>query len=128
MRKKILLVEDSAILREGINNMLSSSGKAEIDDFAVSQQDAISLLEHKQYDLMIVDIELAEGNGFEVVKHTLSDAYPHEPPVFVMLTNNAFKYYRDFARSLGIKYFFDKSMEFDLAIEKIEALASQQSE
>ena len=124
MKKKILLVEDSPILREGINNMLAAE-EISIDDFAISQQEAISLLDNKQYDMMIVDIELTQGNGFEVVKHTLSKDYPYKPPVFIMLTNNAFKYYRDFARSLGIDYFFDKSMEFDLAIEKIESLALQ---
>lgn len=125
MKKKILLVEDSPILREGINNMLASSDEVSIDDFAVSQQDAISLLDNKQYDMMIVDIQLAQGNGFEVVKHTLAKDYPYKPPIFIMLTNNAYKYYRDFAKSLGIDYFFDKSMEFDLAIEKIESLALQ---
>lgn len=124
MKKKILLVEDSPILREGINNMLAAE-EISIDDFAVSAQEAISLLDNKQYDMMIVDIELTQGNGFEVVKHTLSKDYAYKPPVFIMLTNNAFKYYRDFAKSLGIDYFFDKSMEFDLAIEKIESLALQ---
>lgn len=124
MKKKILLVEDSPILREGINNMLAAE-EISIDDFAVSAQEAISLLDNKQYDMMIVDIELTQGNGFEVVKHTLSNDYHYKPPVFIMLTNNAFKHYRDFAKSLGIQYFFDKSMEFDLAIEKIESLALQ---
>ncbi len=124
MKKKILLVEDSAILREGINNMLAAEDIS-IDDFAVSQQEAISLLDKKQYDVMIVDIELTQGNGFEVVKHALSNDYPYKRPTFIMLTNNAYKHYRDFAKKLGIDYFYDKSMEFDLAIEKIELLALQ---
>jgi len=120
MIKQILLVEDSALLRESIKGMLSDFQNISVEDFATTQQDAISLLDKKQYDMMIVDIELLQGNGFEVVKHTLNKNYHLTPPTTVMLTNHANGYYRGLARNLGIKYFFDKSMDFELAIQTIE--------
>lgn len=42
-----------------------------------------------------------------------------------MLTNHAYVIYRHRAQALGVKYFFDKSMHFDEAIEAIkkEAIA-----
>jgi len=122
--KQILIVEDSALLRESIQGMLQDFKNVSIDDFAVTQQDAISMLDKKQYDVMIVDIELLQGNGFEVVKHTQSENYPLNPPTTVMLTNHANKYYRDLAKNLGIIYFFDKSMDFELAMQTIENLTS----
>jgi DNA-binding NarL/FixJ family response regulator len=123
--KQILLVEDSALLRQSIKDMLGDFRNICIEDFATTQQDAISLLDKKQYDVMIVDIELLQGNGFEVVKHTLDKDYPLAPPTTVMLTNHANRYYKELAKNLGIKYFFDKSMDFEMAIETIEKETQQ---
>jgi hypothetical protein len=42
-----------------------------------------------------------------------------------MLTNHANSQYRKLAKELGVNYFFDKSMDFDLAIETIELEAEK---
>jgi DNA-binding NarL/FixJ family response regulator len=117
---RVLLVEDSPILRESIREMLSSNKHIEIEDFAETQDEAISLLEKKQFDLMIVDIELAEGNGFNVVNHSQLATYKYKPPIALMLTNHGNSYYRVLAKNAGAKYFFDKSMQFEDAIQTIE--------
>lgn len=116
---KILLVEDSKLLREAITEMLSFCDDISIEDVATTQNEAIRLLDSKPYDLMVADIELAEGNGFEVVRHTLQQSFPFLVPTTVMLTNHANHYYRNLASSLNIKYFFDKSMDFEEAIQAI---------
>lgn len=116
---KILLVEDSKLLREAITDMLSSYDNIFIEDVATTKSEANRLLDQKQYDLVVADIELAEGNGFEVIKHTLQDSYAFKPPTVVMLTNHANKHYRNLAYSLNIKYFYDKSMDFETAIQAI---------
>ncbi len=90
-----------------------------IENFAATQTEAIKLLDTQQFDMMLVDIELSAGNGFEVIKHTLTADYAFKPPVFVMLTNHTYAHYRNSAKQLGVTYFFDKSMEFDLAVETI---------
>lgn len=116
---KVLLVEDSALLREVISENLSDCKTIEIAQYAASQCQAIALLDSQQFDLLLLDIELAEGNGFEVIKHVQAGDYPFKVPTLVMLTNNAYPHYRTSARQLGVSYFFDKSMEFDLAIEAV---------
>jgi two-component system response regulator RegX3 len=61
---RVLLVEDDAAIVAHLTEFLRQSG------FAVEsvdgQQKAISLLSEKTYDLLLVDIGLAEGNGFAV--------------------------------------------------------------
>lgn len=116
---KILLVEDSKLLREAISDMLSGYENISIEDIATTKSEASRLLDKKQYDLVVADIELAEGNGFDVIKHTLQDSYAFKPPTVVMLTNHANRYYRNMASSLNIKYFYDKSMDFEAAIQSI---------
>lgn len=115
----VLLVEDSAILRNVIRESLMDCKQLVIEKFAATQEEAKRLLDENQFDMILVDIELAEGNGFEVIKHTLQPDYPFKTPVFVMLTNHTYPHYRKSAKLLGVTHFFDKSMEFDLAVETI---------
>jgi DNA-binding NarL/FixJ family response regulator len=122
---KVLLVEDSVLIRNALMEILIGSPDLSIDGIAATQSNAISLLDEQQFDMLLVDIELAQGNGFEVIRHTQRDDYPFPQPVFVMLTNHAHPQYRTLAKNLGVKHFFDKSMDFDLAIETIETEAAR---
>lgn len=122
---KVLLVEDSVLIRDTILEILSGAKELHIDAIAATENKAIELLNTQQFDMLLVDIELAQGNGFEVIKHALKDSYAFKQPIFMMLTNHAHPQYRSLAKNLGVKYFFDKSMDFDLAIETIEHEASQ---
>jgi DNA-binding NarL/FixJ family response regulator len=115
----ILLVEDSPILRDSIESMLADEESLEITNYAVTSADAIEILNQKQFDIVIADIELARGNGFEVVQHILGDDYVNQPPQVIMLTNHSNPYYKNLAKKLGVQYFYDKSMEFDEAMQTI---------
>lgn len=123
---RVLLVEDSKLLRDTIIESLSEYESILIEDFAISSDEAIGLLKSKKYDMLIADIELAKGNGFDVIKFNQQ----HEshlnlnPTIYVVLTNHANSYYRKTARELGVNYFFDKSMDFEEAIESICKAAS----
>lgn len=122
---KVLLVEDSVLIRDTLIDILSGSNDLSIAGVAATQNNAIELIDKEHFDMLLVDIELSQGNGFEVIKHTLEKGYPYAQPVFVILTNHAHPQYRSLAKNLGVKYFFDKSMDFDLAIEMIEYEATQ---
>ena len=122
---KVLLVEDSPLIRDTLITMLSQTQSLSIDAIAATEKKAIELLNRQQFDMLLVDIELAEGNGFEVIKHVINAQYGFMQPIFVMLTNHAHPQYRSLAKHLGVKYFFDKSMDFDLAIETIEQEANR---
>ena len=95
---------------------------------AATQTKAISLLNEMQFDILLLDIELAEGNGFEVIKHTKKLQYPFKSPIIMILTNHTNHHYRNMAKNLGVHYFFDKSMDFDLAIQAIELEAERITE
>ncbi len=117
---KMLLVEDSTLLREVLFETINNLKNLSVEGTAATQTKAISLLNEMQFDILLLDIELSEGNGFEVIKHTKKPHYPFKAPILMMLTNHANSYYRCIAKDLGVHYFFDKSMDFDLAIQAIE--------
>lgn len=127
-RMKILLVEDSPLISDALVQILSDDKNLIVNGLATSQNSAITLLDQQQFDMLLVDIELAGGNGFEVIRHTQKADYPFRRPVLVMLTNHANTQYRKLAKELGVNYFFDKSMDFNFAIETIELEAAKFSE
>ena len=122
---KMLLVENSSLLREVLFEIINNLKNLSVEGMAATQTKAISLLKEKQFDILLLDIELSEGNGFEVIKQTKKPNYPFKPPIIMMLTNHAHPHYRRLAKDLGVNYFFDKSMDFDLAIQAIELEAER---
>ena len=116
---KMLLVEDSKLLRNILFDAISHLDNIDLTASAATQQEAINLLNESEFDILLLDIELAQGNGFEVIKHIQQKNYAFKQPVLMMLTNHAHPHYRNLAKTLGVAYFFDKSMDFDLAIDAI---------
>lgn len=119
-RMRVLLVEDSILLRDTIMDILGGAFGLQFDGLAATQSEAIDLIYKQPYDMLILDIELAEGNGFEVLKATQASDYPFPRPVYIIFTNHAYPQYRLLAKQLGVEHFFDKSMDFDVAMETIE--------
>jgi CheY-like chemotaxis protein len=64
---KILLAEDHASTRTTMRGLLSAAGY-EID-VAASGVEAVLYLKQKVYDLLITDLMMPEGTGFEVIQH-----------------------------------------------------------
>jgi len=105
---RILLVEDSALIRDAIVDSLSGNPAIRFDGFATTQSEAIALLHERTFELMLVDIELAEGNGFEVIKALKKGDLSASLPICLMFTNHAYTYYRNQATRFGVSSFFHK--------------------
>src|SRR5574343_1752432 len=80
---RVLLVDDSRLIRMGLRRSLESIGLTDITE-ANHGREAIELLARDRFDLMLLDMEMPEMNGIEVLK-VLHDA-PHHPwpPVIVI--------------------------------------------
>lgn len=64
---KILLAEDHASTRTTMAGLLRASGHDV--DVASSGVEAVLLLKKKTYDLLITDLMMPEGTGFDVIQH-----------------------------------------------------------
>ena len=64
--KKILIIDDHAVVREGIRSALENTGRFHVFQ-AASKSEAIAQITKIAPDGIIVDINLPDGNGLEIV-------------------------------------------------------------
>ena len=86
MRNKVLLVEDDHLIVENLTEFLTREG-FEIRS-ADGQQKAMELLEEHKFDLILLDITLAQGNGYSVC--TAVKALYHIPITFLAALDDEF--------------------------------------
>jgi CheY-like chemotaxis protein len=106
--RRILLIEDSEVLSRRLVELLSDPGSVAVAAQAATQSEALSRLKEDVFDVLVVDIELAEGNGVAVVRNARQLYPPHAQPLIVVLTNYASDFVRDHCFAAGADYFLDK--------------------
>jgi DNA-binding NarL/FixJ family response regulator len=109
---RLFLVEDNPRLQHLLRESLGELDGLEIVHAVTSQTAATHwLAEHPDdWDLAVVDIFLAEGHGFEVLRQCRMRR-PEQK--VVVLTNYTREPVRDSAEKLGADAVFDKSFEWD---------------
>ncbi len=112
--RRILLIEDSAVLTRRLVDLLSEPGRVEVAAQATTQSEAVRRLQESVYDVLVVDIELAEGNGVAVIRHARQLYPPDAQPLIVVLTNYASDFVRDHCFAAGADYFLDKMRDIAL--------------
>jgi len=106
--RRILLIEDSDALSSRLVELLSEPGRLAVAAQATTQSQALSRLQESPYDVLVVDIELAEGNGVAVIRAARQLYPPQAQPLIVVLTNYASDFVRDHCFAAGADYFLDK--------------------
>jgi len=106
--RRILLVEDSEVLSRRLIDLLSEPGRLAVAAQAATQGEALVKLQDGSYDVLVVDIELAEGNGVAVIRTARQLHPPGSQPLIVVLTNYASDFVRDHCFAAGADYFLDK--------------------
>ena len=119
---KVFIVEDSPIIRERLLALLGSIEGAAAIGQASRAGEAIDGILALQPDAVVLDLKLADGSGFDVLRAVHERAPGIE---LYMLSNFAAEPYRRMAARLGARGFFDKSNEFQRVREVLAARAAQ---
>jgi DNA-binding NarL/FixJ family response regulator len=72
---RVLIVEDHAIIREGLRSLLSSTGEFEIAGEADDGRKAVDLAEKLKPDLILTDLSMPRMDGMEMI-HTIKRQSP----------------------------------------------------
>jgi two-component system OmpR family response regulator len=118
--RRILLIEDSEALSRRLVDLLSEPGYIAVVAQAATQSEALSRLQESLFDVLVVDIELAEGNGVAVVRSARQLCAPDAQPLIIVLTNYASDFVREHCFAAGADYFLDKMRD----ISKLKALVA----
>jgi DNA-binding NarL/FixJ family response regulator len=119
---KVLLVEDSQLLSDRLLELMSDINGVTPIGTVDTEAAAIKAIDSEQPQAILLDLNLKEGTGFGVLRHinTMS-----QRPAVVVITNYALPQYRRQAEVLGARYFLDKTQEFELIPETLEALRNE---
>lgn len=120
---RVLLIEDSPLIRERLAESIADPGRIEIVGHAESEQAAIGMLGAAPWDVMVLDLQLRHGTGLGVLRALISRRPPGAK--VIVLTNYAFPQYRAKSLALGADHFFDKAHEYHRVREALESLAAE---
>jgi DNA-binding NarL/FixJ family response regulator len=111
MQLRIYLVEDNPIILEWLAEALEELTDTKVIGSSGTEGEACRWLNaHKgSWDVAVVDLWLAQGNGLQVIKHLNR----RDSQKIVVLTNYPTPQMRELCMSAGADAFFDKSTELD---------------
>jgi DNA-binding NarL/FixJ family response regulator len=108
--QKVFLVEDSPLVLGRLTALLSGLPGTLVVGHASGALEAVEAILSTRPDVVVVDLKLAQGTGFEV----LSALHEKAPGIdCYMLSNFSAEPYRRQAARLGAHDFFDKTNEFE---------------
>lgn len=119
---RVFLVEDSEVIRERLIESISSVPNVNVVGHADTEADAIVAVQRTPCDVVVLDLQLRDGQGFNVLRAVR--APPDRPRLTVIIfTNFTSSQYRSRSMEMGADYFFDKSRDCDRVCDVLEDLA-----
>jgi DNA-binding NarL/FixJ family response regulator len=116
---KVLIVDDSLIFRERLVALMADLRNVAIVGQAEDGFQAQALFRQHRPDAVVLDIQLPGIGGMDLLVQFKRE---HPACVVIVLTTYAFKEFRDRCAVLGADHFFDKSVEYERAIEVLGTL------
>lgn len=123
--QRLLLIEDSALLRERLTAMLTVPGLMQVAASADTEGAAVAHIRADHFDVLIVDVELREGSGINVIRAArgLDGA---RRTLIIVLTNYSLPAVRERCMAAGADFFLDKMEQFSELRPLIESAARSQ--
>lgn len=107
--RKVLIVDDSAVVRERLKQLLAEIEGLQVAAEAARAEEGGALARRLKPDVVIIDVRMRNGAGIRSL-HVMKHIDP--PPRIIVLTNEAYPEIRNRCLAEGADYFFDKSTEY----------------
>lgn len=105
-KKKVLVIEDDVFLRDIITRMLDSHNYHVLQ--AETGEEALTMLEKEEPDIILLDIILPGIDGFEVLREIKEDNHRKHIPV-IIISNYGEKEHIEKGRALGAEDYIIKA-------------------
>ncbi|MFG1495232.1 Hpt domain-containing protein [Saccharospirillum sp. HFRX-1] len=117
----ILVVDDSVTVRKVTSRLLERQGWHVW--LAKDGLEAIQLLQEQPVDVMLLDIEMPNMDGFEVAQQVRHDERLHKLPI-IMITSRTGAKHRQRALSIGVNEYLGKPFQEDVLLDCIARLCA----
>ncbi|HBH60188.1 MAG TPA: DNA-binding response regulator, partial [Nitrospiraceae bacterium] len=87
-KKKVFIVDDHAILREGLSRLINSEEDLTVCGEADNASDALQAIAHSKPDIVLVDITLGDGSGIRLIEN-LAYSYTALPALVLSMHDEA---------------------------------------
>lgn len=114
---RILVVEDDLALSAGLCFELDSGGYISVS--AYTYQKALQLVKEDKFDLVLLDVNLPDGNGFDLCKE-IKSLHPELPVIF--LTANDLEQNVLDGFDLGAEDYVTKPFSMKILLRRVEAV------
>jgi CheY-like chemotaxis protein len=125
---RILLVEDSPLLRSRLESMLSQYAAFKVTGLAAAEAEAVEKLDTVSYDAIVVDVELRPGSGIGVIREARArnrDRGDGNHVWIIVLTNYDLPTVRERCMQAGADHFLDKMREIDQLMPILLSIAGR---
>ncbi len=118
----VMVVDDSVTVRKVTSRLLERNGMNVLT--AKDGVDAITQLQERRPDIMLLDIEMPRMDGFEVATLVRHDEHLKDLPI-VMITSRTGEKHRDRAMAIGVNEYLGKPYQESLLLETIQQLVKR---
>jgi DNA-binding response OmpR family regulator len=119
MKNTILIVDDDVSYVELLQILLEEEGFEVVTAFRGRK--ALNIMLDKKIDLVLLDYQMPEMDGFEVLDCMNNNGYETKIPVIMISANYDNDIY-DSAFKKGVKYFIHKPLSWDVLIKQVDNL------
>jgi DNA-binding NarL/FixJ family response regulator len=117
---RVLIVDDHSVVREGLKHVISRQMDMLVAGEASSCAEALDLLKQERFDVVICDVKLPDGLGWEVLKSVKAGARPL--PVLILSAFTEDQYAVQALKS-GADGYLNKGSPSETLIAAVRSLA-----
>ena len=118
---RVAIVDDHTVVAEGFERLINASGVAGVTGIAYSVSGCWKLLAHNKTDVLLLDVNLPDGNGIDLYQQ-IKSLYPDLR--VIILTSNTGKSIIKRALDYGVAGYIMKNATAETIIEGIQTVAS----
>ena len=120
---QILIAEDNQINQKIIRNIFEILGYK--TDIAANGIEALEALKRKSYNLVFMDIQMPEMNGYEATK-IIIQRWKEDRPIIIAMTANAMQGDKEKCLEAGMDDYISKPMKIDDLVKVIKIWGNKQ--
>jgi CheY-like chemotaxis protein len=126
-RIRILVAEDNVVNQKVVLSMLNKIGLRA--DIAANGLEVIQALERQRYDVILMDVEMPEMDGFEAT-YLIAKKWPNaaERPWIIALTANALDGTHEKCLEAGMNDYLSKPIRKEQLIQSLDRLPQQKTD